>query len=140
MLKMEILDNAITSMSNLMDKVLDENQMSMLDDVTRLGLQAGVIKHFEICYELCWKFIQRWVNENYHLTEEDFPRSRKDLYRFAAKIGLIDDVEAWLRFGDARNLSVHVYDSKQAIEVYEIACSFISKARELYHALEKTND
>jgi len=140
MLKMEILDKALSAMSNLIDKAMDEKQMSQLDDITRMGLQAGVIKHFEICYELCWKFIQRWIGENYHLTEDDFPRSRKDLFRYAAKLGLVEDAEAWFKFGDARNLSVHVYDSKQAEEVYQVACSFIIEARKLQQTLESYND
>ena len=140
MLKMEILDKALKAMSSLMDKVMDEKQMSQFDDITRMGLHAGVIKHFEICYELCWKFIQRWISENEHLTEIDFPRSRKDLFRYAARLGLIEDAEAWFRFGDARNLSVHVYDSKQAEEIYQVACSFVSEAQKLYHTLSVHND
>jgi len=67
-------------------------------------------------------------------------RSRKDLFRYAAKLGLVEDAEAWFKFGDARNLSVHVYDSKQAEEVYQVACSFIIEARKLQQTLESYND
>lgn len=38
--------------------------MDALDDVARNAVKAGGILHFEFTYELCWKFIKRWLNEN----------------------------------------------------------------------------
>ena len=29
--------------------------------VLQMTLKAGVIQNFEVAYELCWKFIKRWL-------------------------------------------------------------------------------
>lgn len=134
------LSNSICTLEQLLKKVSDDEFMSKLDDVTRNGLQAGVIKNFEISYELCWKSIQRWLQHNYISTEAEFPRTRKDLFRMAATTHLIDNPEAWFEYGDARNLSSHVYDEDTAAEVYQISFRFVLDARHLLLALDSSND
>lgn len=55
----------------------------------REAIRAGIIQHFEIAYEQCWKFMQRWLRENGSLAEAEFPRTRKELFRMSARQGLI---------------------------------------------------
>jgi hypothetical protein len=46
----------------------------------------------------------------------DNPRTRKELYRIAAREGLVRDPVAWFRFGDARNVTSHIYDEDKALK------------------------
>ncbi len=103
-------------------------------------LRAGVIQNFEVTYELSWKFIQRWIRTNRTPEDADHPRTRKDLFRLAAQYGLINDPGPWFAYGEARNLTAHTYNSKQAETVYETAVSFVTDARNLYENLRKSND
>lgn len=103
-------------------------------------IRAGVIQNFEVAYEQCWKFIQRWIRENRTVVDADIPRTRKELFRMAARYGLISDPLPWFRFGDARNLTSHTYDQSQAASVYETAKQFLPYARELLLSMEKNND
>lgn len=134
------LSRAISSLSGLLDKVLDTDWMSKQDDVVRFGLQAGVIKNFEITYELCWKYMQRWIQNNFESAEAEFPRTRKELFRSAAKYGLIGNSDAWFEYGDARNMTSHVYDEDKATEVYELTFRFVEDARRFLSILEHLND
>jgi len=104
------------------------------------GLRAGVIQNFEVTYEQSWKFIQRWIRENKSPDDADNPRTRKDLFRMAARYGLIDDPNPWFSYGDARNLTSHAYNSEQAAAVYESARLFLPDAKALLARLGSLHD
>ena len=57
--------------------------------------------------------------------------SRKDLFRHAARVGLISDPEAWFRYNQARNESSHMYNRAVAEKVFEQAQRFFSDVQEL---------
>ena len=115
----------------------DKDFMSRLDEDQKDTIRAGVIKNFEVAYETCWKFMQRWLKENASAEESEFPRTRKELFRLAARNGLIKDPTVWFDYGDARNLTSHTYNEEKAEAVYESAKGFIVDARYLLERLEK---
>ncbi|MDO8587637.1 MAG: HI0074 family nucleotidyltransferase substrate-binding subunit [Armatimonadota bacterium] len=104
------------------------------------AVRAGVIQGFEVAYEQCWKFIQRWIRENRTPEDAEFPRTRKELFRLAARYGLVADPEPWFVYGDARNLTSHTYNEEQAISVYKTAIDFLGDAEYLLRQLEAGND
>jgi len=106
----------------------------------RETVQAGVIQHFEVAYELCWKFMQRWLRENALPEEADFPRTRKELFRMAARQELISDPLPWFDFGDSRNRTSHTYDGAKALDAFHVARAFLPYALELSSRLAARND
>lgn len=112
----------------------------MHDEAMRETLKAGVIQHFEVAYEQSWKYMQRWLRENAAPEDAAHPRTRRDLFRMAARHGLISDPEPWFEFGEARNISTQTYDESRAQEVYEYARKFPPHARELLERLESAGD
>ena len=64
--------------------VVEKRQKDMDSDLFET-VKAGVIQHFEVAYELCWKFIQRWIKENRTPEDASHPRTdagqKKDGYR-----------------------------------------------------------
>ncbi len=113
--------------------------MNGLDEVARNAVRAGVIKHFEFTYGLCWKFIKRWLESNVGPGEAE-GLARRELYRRAAENLLIADVEQWMRYHDARNRTSHVYQPRIAEAVYRVAGEFGAEAMKLLEALEARND
>lgn len=109
------------------------------DATHREVLRAGVIQNFEFTYELCWKFIKRWLEFNISPNSAE-GISRRELFRLAAENLLIEDVENWMRFHEARNLTSHTYDQTKSEEVFAIAMSFVAEADKLLKALKKQND
>ncbi len=120
-------------------KVLLSNDTSIFDDTIRETLRAGVIQNFEVAYELCWKFIQRWLVAYQNINPSQI-RTRKELFRIAAKQGLIQDPISWFEYGDARNLTSHTYEESSAKTVYEVCDDFLKDAQYLLSKLEEHND
>src|SRR3954471_15820241 len=87
----ESLEKAVTVYSAAADRAQLEKDV----------LRAGVIQNFEFTYELSWKFMKRWLEENVSATVDGM--TRKELFRLAAENKLIEDVEAWFRYHRSRN-------------------------------------
>ncbi|MDR3312991.1 MAG: nucleotidyltransferase substrate binding protein [Oscillospiraceae bacterium] len=99
-------------------------------------LRAGVIQSFEFTYELCWKFMRRWLEMNIAADAADGV-TRRELFRLCAEQKLLDDVEVWMGFHFARNITSHVYDAEKAEEVLAAALAFLPVAENLLGRLEE---
>jgi nucleotidyltransferase substrate binding protein (TIGR01987 family) len=133
------LEKAVSALAAVLAKSDDAEFMSQLDEVARNAIKAGVVQHFEFTYELCWKFIKRWLETNVSATDVDGV-TRRELFRRAAENRLIDDVDQWIRYHAARNLTSQIYQPENAASVYATAHDFARDAARLLAALEARND
>jgi nucleotidyltransferase substrate binding protein (TIGR01987 family) len=93
----------------LLNRALDvstEDRLSKMPVDQQEVIKAGVIQNFEFTYELCWKFIKRWLEMNINPGVADGV-TRRELFRLAAENLLIVDVEQWMRYHETRNLTSH---------------------------------
>jgi nucleotidyltransferase substrate binding protein (TIGR01987 family) len=139
-LELASLKKAVTALSAAIEASRQAEAQPQLSKEFKNTVRAGVIQCFEVAYERCWKFIQRWIAENKDQAEASNPRTRKELFRLAARYGLVDDPAPWFIYGDARNLTSHVYDEEKAAMVYEAAKRFPPDAGKLVARLETSND
>jgi len=133
------LIRSINSLEKLFQRVNDVDFIAQQDEVVRLGLQAGLIQNLEFTYALCWKNIKRWIEQNLQPDEADGV-TRRELYRIAAENKLIDDVDLWMDFHQARNETSHRYDAVLVVEVMQIIGAFIIAAQNLQTKLQMQND
>lgn len=74
--------------------------------------RAGLIQFFEISFELSWKVLKDY------LEEEGFTiSSPRDAIKQAFQINIINDGHVWIEALKDRNLTVHTYEEKIAIAV-----------------------
>lgn len=73
---------------------------------------AGIVQNFEFTYELLWKTLKAFLEEN-GITAP-FPRV---VFEQAYKAGLIEGNEIWKDIMEARNLTVHTYDHAFAVKL-----------------------
>jgi len=119
--------------------VLRQYQIESSDVALLKTIQAGVIQHFEFTYELCWKFMKRWLERNLGRSEVE-GISRRALFRLAHESRLIDDVDGWMLFHAARNQTSHTYEQSTADDVLIVAKSFLPHAQNLRASLQAKND
>ena len=137
-LDLSSLQKAVMSLERALNVAAPDRLKEMTADQQEV-IRAGVIQNFELAYELCWKFMKRWLETNLSPMIADGV-TRRELFRLAAENRLIDDVEQWMSYHDARNQTAHIYDLEIAQEVYETARGFVRDARKLLQALESRND
>lgn len=136
------LDHFRDSTKALADLLLvseNETRMAQLTTVERDGIRAGVVKNFAITYELSWKLIARWLDDNLTPGIADGV-TKRHLYRLAAEQHLIQDVDRWMAHHRARNQTAHIYDHQGALRVYQATREFVADARALYATIEGRND
>ncbi len=138
-LELDSLRKATASLDEIMAKVHDLKLMNSFDAVVRNGLKAGAILNFEFTYERCWKFMKRWLEHNIGATYVD-GITRQELFRYAAENKLITDVQKWMDYHRARNMTSHTYNAETADEVFKAASEFVADARALLQQLEAHND
>ena len=97
--------------------------------------QEGVIQRFEYTFELAWKSMKDYLEENGVVIAPVTPRQVvKDA--FAAK--LIEDGQIWIDMLDHRNLLSHTYDFsvfEKAVE--DIAARYLPAIASLYGFLAR---
>jgi nucleotidyltransferase substrate binding protein (TIGR01987 family) len=127
LLNFDSLTKAITQLEQGLKYIDSEPDNDLMRD--------GVIQRFEYTMDLSWKFIQRYLKDIAQVSESSI-RSKKDLFREAAKLGLIIDAETWIGHYEARNETSHTYNSEVAQSVFARAKIFVIDARQLLEALQ----
>ncbi len=133
------LDNLTQSIEALERSVKTANRVDEADEDLQETVRAGVIQNFEVTYELSWKMIKRWLEENIGSAHAD-GISKAELFRRAAENLLITDAERWNDYNEARNLTSHTYDENTAESVFTEATEFVQDVKYLLRALEERND
>lgn len=95
------------------------------------------IQRFEYTFELSWKILKRYFKVNNNLDIFNI----KDIFREGGNQGLIENVEKWFEYLEARNLTSHTYDEtydeNTAEKVFEKAREFERAALFLLSQLKK---
>lgn len=138
-LQLDGLQKALHALTEVHAVSENEERMSQFSYFERIAIRAGVLKHFEITYELCWKLIARWLNINISSGTAD-GITRRQLFRLAAENQLIQDVDKWMQYHDGRNVTTHVYNFEKAELVYQFTGDFVHDAHDLLRALEARNN
>ncbi len=97
--------------------------------------QDAVILRFKYTIDLVWKLLQRYI-KNAGIQDQEI-RTKRDLFREGARIGLIENPEKWFVYYEARNATSHTYNQEIAGEVYRAALQFFDDAVLLLRELQK---
>jgi nucleotidyltransferase substrate binding protein (TIGR01987 family) len=95
--------------------------------------KAGLIQFFEISFELAWKVLKDYLEEQ-GITEIKYPR---DVIKNAFQAQLIEDGHTWMKALTDRNLTSHTYNETIADEVVsEIRKQYYPVLKQFFHNLE----
>ncbi len=133
------LENALESLNRSIHISTPYINDDSADSDLQHTLQAGVIQHFEFCYELCWKMLKRQLENEYPVPSAVDAMSYPELIREGAERGLISDAAKWLAYRHQRNMTSHTYHQEKADSVYETALEFYPDAYALLLAIQARN-
>jgi nucleotidyltransferase substrate binding protein (TIGR01987 family) len=95
--------------------------------------QAGLVKAYEIAFELSWKTLKDFLASKDISVQ--FPR---DIIKDAFQYGMIADGETWIEMLDNRNLLVHTYDGDSSkIIITNIRNKYYNALKQVYHYLKE---
>jgi len=133
------LDSLTKSIDILERAVKTASRVDDSDEDLQETVRAGVIHSFEVAYELSWKMIKRWLQENIGTASVD-GTTQRNLFRLAAENHLIADAERWMDYHKARNSTSHTYNEDAAENVFAEAAEFVHDVKYLLRMLEIRND
>lgn len=112
MIQIEFLKKAFKSLQFAMQRAT----LSAED----LELRDACIQRFEYTFELSIKLIKRYIEQEMPFHDQLDHLNYRDLIRLAFEGGLVQQVEPWFQYREARNQTSHAYDEKKAKEVYAV--------------------
>ena len=115
------LEKAWWSLNKAMDRALREPG--------DLEVRDACIQRFEYTYELSIKTIKRYIEYEMPLTENVDQLNYRDLIRVAFEGGLVEQIEHWFQYREARNQTSHAYDEKKAEAVYQVLPAFVKSSK-----------
>ena len=102
------------------DKALAALSVSVATPAVEPRDLSGIIKDFEIVYELTWKTLKKFLEEQGHETT-----SARDVFSKGFQLSILESQEPWLEMIADRNLTVHTYDEN-------LASQMVSRIKNVY--------
>ena len=133
------LRRCIDTLERAMDEiVIHGTTEDFLYDIYR----AACVKEFELVLEQSGKLLRKRLANFFASNRQADRLAFKDLFRHAAKHGLIesDAAERWLRYRDNRNDTAHNYGEDFAEDTLKLLPSFVADARSLADMIESVDD
>ena len=137
-LDLSALEKAIVCLRDSL--AYSESDLARNDAKLALHLKAGSIQAFEFTYELCVKFMRRYLMLSEPSADVIAEMSFPTLIRTGNEKGLLKrDWPTWKNYRDKRNITSHTYSQKKAGEVYSVLPTFLEDASFLLQQLEQRN-
>ena len=126
-----------------LDLALDEiGKHREADDILYDIFRAACVKEFELVLEQSGKLLRKRIAAFFASNRQADQLAFKDLFRHAARHGLIDPetVERWLHYRDNRNDTAHNYGEDFAEATLRLLPSFVADAKALADMIERACD
>lgn len=124
-----IIDESLKDFERILDQFADvmATPTGELDSRDR----DSAILRFELCYEVCWKLLQRMVRDQGY--ESNGPRSA---FEKAFALGWIEDESTWHDIMKDRNTAVHVYREEWAEDLFSRLPNYLAAFQSLLKQLK----
>ena len=107
-------------------EIMEERELTQLE-------KEGIIQRFEYTWELAWKLIRDYLQNEGVVLDKITPAS---VIRAAFEAKVIENGETWMKALDARNKMSHVYNLKSFEEVIaEIHSDYLAVLDDLYMSM-----
>lgn len=126
MLKLEAIIKQFDQALKRLDEVLKEPKNSIVRD--------SAIQRFEFSLDLAWKSVKAFLEDKKGIT----CNSPKDCFREAYQQKLVKYDDAWIKYVDMRNETVHTYKEEIAERIYAELPAALKHFEELLESLKNS--
>jgi nucleotidyltransferase substrate binding protein (TIGR01987 family) len=123
-------EKALKHLQSQYDNYLSMDSRTSLTDLDKDGISESVVQRFETCYDMAWKHVKKFLNHEFGLPE--VPNSPKPVLRLAYENHIIDDIDNWLKYANARTGTAHDYSMQKFNDALDVTGSFLADAIALY--------
>jgi len=123
-----------------------ESSLELLSHSEEKSIQYEIyrnatVKGFELALETAGKLLRKAITPYFASHRAVDELYFKDLFRHAAKHGLLntEEVERWFAYRDNRNIPDHDYGEKFAEETLKLMPGFIADSRRLKECIDDAN-
>jgi len=113
---------------------LSMNEREYLSVLDKDAIRESVVRRFKPCYDTLWKHLKKYLEEEVGLVT---PNSPKPIFRLAYENQIVDDVDNWFEYAQARIDTAHDYSEEKFMATLEKTGDFIRDAIELYKVMTK---
>lgn len=138
-LNLASLENTLALLQEALAVVTNENWFSTQKPAVQKTLLAGMLHNFKLVYEISTKMLKRQLAIDAASPEEISHSSFDKIFCIAAKKGLINQVEPWLKYRLMCTFTSQAYTQKKSQLVYKITPQFIVDTEELLQNLKLRN-
>jgi nucleotidyltransferase substrate binding protein (TIGR01987 family) len=123
---------------NTLDRAFTTLQTLSKDDELHDIYRAACVKEFELILEQAGKLLKKRLSPFFANSKEADTLSFKDVFRYAAKHGLIDVAasERWFVYRDHRNETAHDYGVGFANQTLLLLSQFVQDAKQINQLLQ----
>ena len=134
-LNTDYFSRCIVTLSQAFDHLNQQPQDSVAYDIFR----AACVKEFEIILEQTGKLLKKSLKPYFASSKQVDQLMFKDIFRLAAKHGLItlEEAERWLIYRDNRNDTAHDYGEGFANQTLALLTQFIRDARRVNEVIQQ---
>lgn len=134
-LNTDYFSRCIATLNRAFEGLQQQPQESEMYDIYR----AACVKEFEIILEQAGKLLKKCLKPYFSSSRQVDQLMFKDIFRQAAKHGLItlDEAERWLVYRDNRNDTAHDYGEGFANQTLLLLPQFIQDARRINAVIQQ---
>lgn len=124
--KFQSYEKAVVKLEDAINHLGDNNEF----------IRDSIIKRFEYAYELSWKLLKVYIEDQGFIEEITFP---KMVFKEAARAGLINKEWIWLDMLDSRALTKNIYDDEITKEIIDkIRNEYLEELKDLLFVMKDT--
>ncbi len=132
----DYLDRCIQTLDESIKRLNRADKNSMDYEIFR----NSAVKSFELTLETAGKLVKKSIKPYFATNKAVDKLFFKEVFRYAAKHGLIniDEVERWFEYRDNRNNTAHDYGEQFAKETLRLLPQFVIDAKNLKKNLDES--
>jgi len=135
MIEYDKLKKSLIHLEMQYENFLTMNQRDNLTQLDREGISESVVQRFETCYDMLWKHLKKYLEDETGLP--DVPNSPKPVLRIAFENHIVDDIEKWIDYANARVGTAHDYSEQKFKQALDKTGDFIKDAISVYCKMTK---